>query len=70
ARRLVFFQAEASPQQAESLAAAVRPMYINLAVSTRANTGMKQTSHLSTFSERVKISLAEFGRTATAKTRF
>ncbi len=44
ARRLVIFQAEASPQQAESLAAAVRPSFTNIIILKR-NRG--QCSHSS-----------------------
>jgi len=50
ARRLVFFQSEASPQQAESLAAGVRPIWTNLTVRILINTGMRQAFHPSLFS--------------------
>ncbi|WP_056986452.1 hypothetical protein, partial [Levilactobacillus koreensis] len=50
ARRLVIFQSEVSPQQAESLAAAVRKFYTILMVRILADTGARQVFHLSTFS--------------------
>ncbi|AKP65658.1 hypothetical protein FC99_GL002233 [Levilactobacillus koreensis JCM 16448] len=50
ARRLVIFQSEASPQQAESLSAGVRQFYTILMVRILANTGARQIFYLSTFS--------------------
>ncbi|KRK85719.1 hypothetical protein FC99_GL002199 [Levilactobacillus koreensis JCM 16448] len=50
ARRLVVFQAEASPQQAEFLSAGVRQFYTILTVRILANAGARQVFHLSTFS--------------------
>ncbi|KRK85962.1 hypothetical protein FC99_GL002054 [Levilactobacillus koreensis JCM 16448] len=49
ARRLVIFQSEASPQQAESLSAGVRQFYTILMVRILANNGTRQIFHLSTF---------------------
>ncbi|AKP65547.1 hypothetical protein ABN16_11450 [Levilactobacillus koreensis] len=50
ARRLVVFQSEASPQQAESLAAAVRQFHTILMVRILTDTGARQVFQLSTFS--------------------
>ncbi|AKP65681.1 hypothetical protein ABN16_12165 [Levilactobacillus koreensis] len=50
ARRLVLSQSEASPQQAESLAAGVRQFHTILMVRILADTEARQVFHLSTFS--------------------
>ncbi|AKP63839.1 hypothetical protein ABN16_01725 [Levilactobacillus koreensis] len=49
ARRLVIFQSEASPQQAEFLAARVRQIYTNLMTQILTDTGARQVFHLPTF---------------------
>ncbi len=50
----MFFQPEASPQQAESLAAGVRPIHTNLTVRLLANIKTTQVFHLSPFSQNKK----------------
>ncbi|AKP63954.1 hypothetical protein ABN16_02385 [Levilactobacillus koreensis] len=49
ARRLVAFQSETSPQQAESLSTVVQQIYTNLTARILANTGTRQVFHLSIF---------------------
>ncbi|AKP63978.1 hypothetical protein FC99_GL001589 [Levilactobacillus koreensis JCM 16448] len=55
ARRLVIFQSEASPQQAEFLSAGVRQFHTILMVQILANTGARQVFYLSTFSYRKRM---------------
>ncbi|AKP64182.1 hypothetical protein FC99_GL002119 [Levilactobacillus koreensis JCM 16448] len=49
ARRLVLFQSEASPQQAESLSAGVRKIATNLVARMLTDIGTRQVFHFSTF---------------------